>query len=158
MPLPADLSYGQKLPAATFNAVKNAIKQWLEAVDGGGFRLSNVSSVQVAPGALPGSPAAGEIAVDSGASNALKYHNGTAWVTVGSAGSFIARAAEDFTGSATDTFVLASAPISAAHVTVYVNGIRQKPTTDWGLAGSTITLTFTANAADLVSVEYWVTV
>lgn len=155
MPLPADLAFGVKLPSATFNTVKNAIKVWLEAVDGGGYRLSNVSSVQIAPGALPGSPAAGEVAIDSGASNALKYHNGTDWVTVGSGGASITRHAEKFTGSATDTFVLAAAPIDADHVTVWIQGIRQEPTDDWSLSGSTITLTFTADAADVVSVEYW---
>jgi hypothetical protein len=155
VPLPADLGFGVKLPSTTFNAVKNAIKVWVEAVNGGGYRLSNVSSVQIAPGALPDSPAAGEVAIDSGASNALKYHNGTAWVTVGGGGASISRAAEDFTGSATDEFTLAAAPIDAGHVTVFVNGIRQRPTTDWSLSGSTITLTFTTDAADVVSVEYW---
>jgi len=74
----------------------------------------------------------------------------------GGGGGSITRHTEDFTGSATDTFVLAAAPIDADHVTVYVNGLRQIPTTDWTLAGDTITTTFTVDAADTVSVEYWV--
>lgn len=38
-----------------------------------GFRLT--------PGALPATPAAGDIAIDSAAGNKLKWYNGTAWVT-----------------------------------------------------------------------------
>jgi hypothetical protein len=39
--------------------------------------------IHVTPAALPGSPTAGTLAFDSGASNALKFYNGTAWQTVG---------------------------------------------------------------------------
>lgn len=37
--------------------------------------------IRVAPASLPGSPAVGDIAIDSGAANALKYYNGSAWVS-----------------------------------------------------------------------------
>ncbi|MCB9026870.1 MAG: hypothetical protein H6625_11165 [Bdellovibrionaceae bacterium] len=48
-------------------------------------RLLNVAGpIRVNPAALPGTPGAGDIAIDSGASNALKYYNGSSWVTVGS--------------------------------------------------------------------------
>lgn len=157
MPLPADLSFGAALPSATFNAVKNAIKTWVESVNAAGYWLSGASGINIAPTTPPGSPAAGDIVIDGDDANKLKYHNGTSWVTVGSGGAAIQRApAELFTGSATDTFVLASAPIDADHVTVYVQGIRQEPTTDWTLSGSTITTTFTVDAADRVCIEYWI--
>ncbi len=40
--------------------------------------------IRLQPAALPGSPAAGDIAVDSAGANTLKYHNGTTWVSVAS--------------------------------------------------------------------------
>jgi hypothetical protein len=50
-------------------------------------RLLEVAGpMRLAPAALPGTPAAGDLAVDSGASNALKYYNGTAWVSAGGGG------------------------------------------------------------------------
>ncbi|MCB9024800.1 MAG: tail fiber domain-containing protein [Bdellovibrionaceae bacterium] len=48
-------------------------------------RLLNVAGpIRLDPAALPGTPGAGDIAIDSGASNALKYYNGSSWVAVGS--------------------------------------------------------------------------
>ncbi|MDG0815091.1 tail fiber domain-containing protein [Bdellovibrio svalbardensis] len=48
-------------------------------------RLLHVSGpMRITPAALPGSPAAGDIAIDNAASNALKYYNGSSWVSVGS--------------------------------------------------------------------------
>lgn len=45
-------------------------------------RLLEVAGpVRISPAALPGSPAAGDIAVDSGDGNKLKVHNGTGWLT-----------------------------------------------------------------------------
>ncbi len=38
------------------------------------------------PGALPGAPAAGDIAIDSGDSNKLKFFDGSSWVDTGAAG------------------------------------------------------------------------
>jgi trimeric autotransporter adhesin len=45
--------------------------------------LDVASPIRIAPAALPGTPVAGDLAFDSGASNALKFYNGTAWQTVG---------------------------------------------------------------------------
>lgn len=45
--------------------------------------LNLASGVVITPAALPGSPAAGRIAIDSGAGNALKWWNGSAWQTAG---------------------------------------------------------------------------
>jgi hypothetical protein len=43
-------------------------------------KLDVAGSVRVAPAGLPGSPVAGQIAIDSGASNKLKYYDGSTWV------------------------------------------------------------------------------
>ncbi len=49
-------------------------------------RLLEVSGpMRIDPAALPSSPDAGDLAIDSGAANSLKYHNGTTWVTISSA-------------------------------------------------------------------------
>ena len=46
-------------------------------------RLLHVNGpMRLQPAALPGTPAAGDIAVDSSSSNALKWYNGTSWQTV----------------------------------------------------------------------------
>ncbi len=51
------------------------------------IRLLDVAgSVRIAPTPLPTSPAAGDLAFDSTASNALKFYDGTIWKTVGTAG------------------------------------------------------------------------
>jgi hypothetical protein len=51
-------------------------------------RLLEVAGpMRLTPAALPGTASAGDLAIDSGASNALKYYNGTAWVSAGSGGS-----------------------------------------------------------------------
>lgn len=68
-------------------------------------RLLHVNGpMRVQPAALPGTPATGDIAVDSGDSNKLKYYNGSAWLDLGagSGGSFtnvsnISNAAGDIT-------------------------------------------------------------
>jgi hypothetical protein len=44
--------------------------------------LNSTTPLKIAPSTLPGAPAAGTIAFDSGAANALKYYNGSAWQTV----------------------------------------------------------------------------
>ncbi|MAV92076.1 MAG: hypothetical protein CL676_11710, partial [Bdellovibrionaceae bacterium] len=51
-------------------------------------RLLHVEGpIRVAASALPGTPAAGDIAIDSGDGNKLKYYNGSGWQTLGVAGS-----------------------------------------------------------------------
>lgn len=48
-------------------------------------RLLHVNGpMRIEPSALPGGPAAGDIAVDSGDGNKLKIHNGTSWLTASS--------------------------------------------------------------------------
>ncbi len=66
-----------------------------------GRLLSVNGSINVAPSTLPGSPAAGDIAIDSSASNSLKYHNGTSWISlaVGGTGDFRADGSVPMTGA-----------------------------------------------------------
>ena len=46
-------------------------------------RLLHVNGpIRIQPGPLPGTPAAGDLAVDTGSSNALKWYDGTSWQTV----------------------------------------------------------------------------
>jgi hypothetical protein len=81
----------------------------LNSASGGGVgigttapaRLLHVAgSMRLQPSALPGTPAAGDITIDSGASNALKYHNGTNWVSIGSGtGDFLANGSVAMTGN-----------------------------------------------------------
>jgi hypothetical protein len=50
-------------------------------------RLLEVAGpMRLTPAALPGTASAGDLAVDSGASNTLKYYNGTTWVSAGGGG------------------------------------------------------------------------
>jgi hypothetical protein len=66
-------------------------------------RLLDVAGpIHVAAAALPGTPVAGDIAIDSGASNALKWYNGGSWQTVGTgtgAGDFKADGSVPMTGN-----------------------------------------------------------
>lgn len=62
-------------------------------------RLLQVAGVmKLSPVPNPGTPTAGDIFVDSSASNALKYHNGSAWATVGT-GDLMANGSVLMTGS-----------------------------------------------------------
>ena len=54
--------------------------------------------MRVTASALPGTPATGDIAVDSGDSNKLKWYDGSGWQTAGGSGGGIAGSA-DITGS-----------------------------------------------------------
>ncbi len=45
--------------------------------------LEVAGAARFAPSALPGSPGAGDIVIDSAGANALKNYNGSTWVTVG---------------------------------------------------------------------------
>jgi hypothetical protein len=45
--------------------------------------LNTNGAIRIAPTAAPGTPAAGDIFVDSTSSNTLKYYNGSAWVSAG---------------------------------------------------------------------------
>lgn len=64
-------------------------------------RLLNVGgAIRLNPVATPGSPAAGDVFIDSGASNNLKYHNGTSWISISSgAGDFMANGSVPMTGN-----------------------------------------------------------
>ncbi len=53
---------------------------------------ATTAGIKITAAALPSSPATGDLAVDSGASNALKYYNGSAWVTPGGGGSSLSPA------------------------------------------------------------------
>lgn len=47
-------------------------------------KLQVEGAMRLTPAPLPGTPGAGDLAFDSASANSLKYHNGTAWVTIGS--------------------------------------------------------------------------
>ncbi|MGE3760165.1 MAG: hypothetical protein AB7H97_20540, partial [Pseudobdellovibrionaceae bacterium] len=62
--------------------------------------LTSTTPVRVTPAALPGTPAAGTIAFDSGASNAMKYYDGSAWISIGSGtGDFLRNGSLAMTGN-----------------------------------------------------------
>jgi hypothetical protein len=93
-------------------------------------RLLHVAGpVRITPAALPASPAAGDLAFDSGAANALKFYDGSAWNTVG-------------TGSGTSAF----SALTAATATNTINNANYAQTWNWSTAASQSPLTMTANA------------
>ncbi len=64
--------------------------------------VTTATPIKITPTALPGTPAAGMLAFDSGASNALKFYNGTAWQTVGTgtgSGDFMKNGSVAMTGA-----------------------------------------------------------
>ncbi len=69
-------------------------------------------SIRLYPGVLPSSPAAGDVAMDSGAANTLKYHNGSTWVSIaaGGAGDFLANGSVPMTGQFRSITGSATAP------------------------------------------------
>jgi len=74
-------------------------------------RLLHVNGpMRVQPAILPTTPAAGDIAIDSGAANALKYHNGTSWISLaGGTGDFM----KDGTVAMTGQFKALSGTVTA---------------------------------------------
>ncbi len=77
-------------------------------------RLLEVAGpIRLAPAALPGSPGAGDIAIDSSDSNRLKFYNGTSWQTLGTgtgSGDFLASGIVPMTGALRSIAGTASAP------------------------------------------------
>lgn len=53
------------------------------------------------------------------------------------------------------TFVLPSTPNPASTLKVYVNGVRQKLTTDYTLATATITFVVAPDTDDVILCDYW---
>jgi hypothetical protein len=70
-------STGQVQAASDNNAPGLDLRTWGGDVDAGGNALNNAKSVQLNPATLPGSPAAGMLAVD--ASNVLQIYYSAAW-------------------------------------------------------------------------------
>lgn len=81
MPQPANVTAGQVITAAHINNIKDSIFVWPDHVNAGGNGLSNVSHVQANASALPSTPTAGTIAIDSADANKLKWHDGSSWKT-----------------------------------------------------------------------------
>lgn len=54
---------------------------WASDISGGGYKLTSVAAITLTPAALPGSPAAGMLAVDSG--GRLNVYSGSAWALFG---------------------------------------------------------------------------
>ncbi len=102
------------------SAAGNALKYyngtaWQTVNTGSGFAMAGVNSditalnaltsiggaFRVVPSALPGSPTAGTVAMDSSAGNALKYYNGSTWISlaVGGTGDFLADGSVPMTGA-----------------------------------------------------------
>jgi hypothetical protein len=50
------------------------------------LQIAGTDGMRLNPSALPGSPAAGDIAVDSTGNNILKWYNGTTWISAGGGG------------------------------------------------------------------------
>lgn len=61
--------------------------------------IDNVGKLNLAASALPGTPATGDIAIDSGASNALKWYNGSTWKSAGGGGFNLVKKTADQTNS-----------------------------------------------------------
>lgn len=53
------------------------------------------------------------------------------------------------------TFVLPSTPNPASSLKVYVNGVRQKLTTDYTLTTVTITFVVAPDTGDVILCDYW---
>lgn len=47
------------------------------------MRLHESGGLRLVPSSLPGTPAAGDLVFDAGSSNALKFHDGSSWKTLG---------------------------------------------------------------------------
>ena len=100
---------------------------------------ATTAGLNVASGTLPSSPATGDIAVDSGASNFLKWYAGTGWKKVGTlpdpgANGLLAR-------TATDTLSARTITGTANHITVSNgDGVSGNPTLD--LAANAVASSF----------------
>jgi len=63
-------------------------------------RLLHVNGpMRIAAAALPGTPATGDVAIDSGDSNKLKWYNGSGWQTAGGSGDFMKDGSVAMTGT-----------------------------------------------------------
>lgn len=72
-------------------------------------------------------------------SNVMKVYTGTAWTDAAAAVSF---AVQSFSGNGVTTaFTLSTAPNSVNSLFVYISGVRQVPTTDYTVSGTTLTFT-----------------
>lgn len=60
---------------------------------------------------------------------------------------------EEFTGTATNTVTLTYTPVAAAYVQVYLNG-QLLTSADWGVSGTTLSLSFTLETSDVLNVYY----
>lgn len=53
------------------------------------------------------------------------------------------------------SFTLSSAPSESSMVMIFVDGIYQRPTTDYTISGTTITMTIAPATAQDIRVCYW---
>jgi microcystin-dependent protein len=69
----------------------------------------------------------------------IRVYNGTSWEAITETSNY---SPESFSGDGSDvTFTLTNPPVGAANLFVYLSGVRQVPTTDYTLSGSTLTFT-----------------
>ena len=55
----------------------------------------------------------------------------------------------------TAVFALGAAPTSTVLTQVFLNGVKQMPTTDYSVTGSTLTMAFVPQVGDYLYVLYW---
>jgi len=64
------------------------------------------------------------------------------------ADSYLALSKQDFTTSATTTYTLSNSVTSASDIALFINFVRQEPTTAYSASGTTLTLTEATSASD----------
>ncbi len=90
----------------------------------------------------------------------ILFANGTiipaSWLNDVNASTYISPKTNVFSATAGQTaFTLTNAPSTLMLTQVFINGLRLSPTTDYGVVGTTLTLTSGATLADELIVEYF---
>lgn len=89
-------------------------------------------------------------------SNLIRVYSGTAWQDLQQASAFFTQA---FSGNGSTTaFTLSSAPASSASVEVFITGVRQAPTTNYTVSGTTLTFVVAPPAGTSNIFVRWISV
>ena len=99
----------------------------------------------------PGSPTAGDFRYNA-TENKLEYYNGSAWTLLESSASS-AITSETFTGNGVLTAFTLATTQTTANVFVSTNGVVQRPTTAYGVSGTTLTFTEAPANGDIIEVR-----
>lgn len=123
--------------------------------------VTNFAGVYYGPNASDPSTRKDGSALQSGdlyfntGTNQMRVYNGAAWNDIASS---VSTPYQTFSGDATTTaFTLSSAPGSLGSLEVYISGVRQTPTTDYTVSGTTLTFTSAPPSGTANIFARWIT-